>query len=124
MRAVNLLPASGAEKRQNDTQSRIRTTKSIAVASGLALAVVAVVLGLASTQRRTQVGDRQATLDGLETEIAQSETGGAVRAAGAAPGGAHYAAVTTAATGRTAWDRLLGQLSRVMPTGAWLETVQ
>ena len=123
MRAVNLLP-TGSEKGQNETQSRVRTTKSIAVASGLALAVLAVVLGLAFTQTRTQVSDRQATLQGLEAEVARSEAARAATAATGAGMRAHYAAVTTAATGRTAWDRLLGQLSRVMPTGAWLESVQ
>ncbi len=124
MRAVNLLPAAGPDKGQNETRSGIRTTKSIAVAAGLVLVVLAVVLGLAFTQTRTTVSDRQATLHGLEAEVAQSEMAATVTAAGAATMRAHYAAVTAAATGRTPWDGLLGQLSRVMPAGAWLESVQ
>ena len=59
MRAVNLLPAAGPDKGQNETRSGVRTTKSIAVAAGLVLVVLAVVLGLAFTQTRTD-GERPA----------------------------------------------------------------
>jgi Tfp pilus assembly protein PilN len=124
MRAVNLLPASGAERREGENQAGARTIKTIAVAGALALVLVAVVFGFAFMQARSDASDRQATLDGLQTEVAQTEAAAAVTAAAAAHTHAHLSAVTSAASGHTAWDGLLGQLSRVMPRGAWLETLQ
>src|SRR4051795_2355260 len=124
MRAVNLLPAPGAERREGESPASARTIKTIAVAGALALVLVAVVLGFAFTQARSDASDRQAMLDGLQTEVAQTEAAAAVTAAAAARTHAHLSAVTSAASGRTAWDGLLGQLSRVMPRGAWLDTLQ
>src|SRR4051794_4891276 len=121
MRPFNLLPAPGAEKRQEESQ---RSARTIAVAAGLTLVLVAIVLGLAFSQARTGATDRQATLTRLEAEVAQTQTASALTAAEAARTQAHLAAVTSAASGRTAWDGLLGELSRVMPQGAWLESLQ
>ncbi len=115
MRAVNLLPAAGADKGQNETQSRSRRRSRSRSPQASCSCCSRSLLGLAFTQTRANVSDRQATLHGLEAEVAQNEAAAAVTAAAAAQMRAHYAAVTAAATGRTAWDRLLGQLSRVMP---------
>src|SRR4051794_18692837 len=121
MRPFNLLPAPGAEKRQEESQ---RSARTIAVAAGLTLVLVAIVFGLAFSQARTAADDRHATLTRLEAEVAQTQAASALTAAEAARTQAHLAAVTSAASGRTAWDGLLGQLSRVMPQGAWLESLQ
>jgi Tfp pilus assembly protein PilN len=121
MRAFNLLPTPGAEKRQDESR---RSANAMAVAAGLTLVLVAVVVGLAFKQARTTASDRQATLAGLQAEVAQTKAAATVKAAAAAGTQAHLAAVTSAASGRTAWDGLLGQLSRVMPQGAWLDSLQ
>jgi Tfp pilus assembly protein PilN len=124
MRAVNLLPTPRVEKRQDDVQSRARTTKAIAIVAVVALALVAVVLGFAYTHGSSNVSDRQAKLDGLKAEVAQAQAAAAVPGAARATTQAHLAAITSAASGRIAWDGLLGELSRVMPAGAWLQTLQ
>jgi Tfp pilus assembly protein PilN len=124
MRAVNLLPAPRVEKRQDDVQSRARTSKAIAIAAGLVLVLLAIVLGYAFSNGRSQVSDRQAKLDNLQAEVSQAQAAAAVPSAARSTTQAHLAAVTSAASGRIAWDALLAQLSRVMPAGSWLESLQ
>ena len=124
MRAVNLLPAPRVEKRQDDVQSRARTTKAIAIAAGLVLVLVAIVLGFAYTHGSSKVSDRQAKLDSVQAEVARAQAAAAVPSATRDTTQAHLAAVTSAASGRIAWDALLAQLSRVMPAGSWLESLQ
>src|SRR4051794_22045779 len=121
MRPFNLLPAPGAETRHEESQS---SAKRIALAMGLTAVLVAIVFGLAFSQARSGANDRHATLTRLQAEVAQTQAASALTAAEAARTQAHLAAVTSAASGRTAWDGLLGQLSRVMPSGAWLESLQ
>ena len=117
MRAVNLLPAPRAEKRQ-------WTTKSTAVAAGLVFVLVSVAAGFGFVQARSDVSDRQSTLDGLQAEVAQLQASAALSAAETSQMQAHLAAVSAAGSGRMAWDGLLDQLSRVLPQGAWLESLQ
>ena len=124
MRAVNLLPDPRTDKRHADRPSRLQSTKAIAAAAGAVLVLVAAVSGVAFTKARSDVSDRQSTLNGLQAELAGVQAKAAVSAAAADQTQAHLAAVSTAASGRIAWDGLLDQLSRVMPRGAWLESLQ
>jgi Tfp pilus assembly protein PilN len=124
MRAVNLLPAQRVEKRQDDVQSRTRASKAIAVAGGVALVLVAAVCAVAYSHGRSDVRDRQESLGRVQSQVAQAQAAAAVSAAAAAAMQSHLVAITSAASGRTAWDSLLDQLSRVMPNGAWLESLQ
>ena len=124
MRAVNLLPAPRVEKREDKAQNREQTTKVVAIAGGAVLALVAIVLGFTFVQGRSHVSDRKATLAGLQAQVAKTQAAAAVSAAVAAQRQAHLNAVRSAASGRTAWDGLLDQLSRVMPSDAWLESLQ
>jgi Tfp pilus assembly protein PilN len=124
MRAVNLLPAPRIEQRQDDSQSLARTNKAIAIAAGLLLAFVTAAVGFAFVHERSAVNDRQSTLDGLQAKVARTHAATEPSAAVATKKQAHLAAVKSAASGRRAWDDLLDQLARVMPSGASLETLQ
>jgi len=128
MRAVNLLPAPRAEKRQPDAQSAARSTKTIAIAAGAVLALLVAAVAFAFVQGRSHVHNRQAKLALLQSQVEREEGIAAISAKAFAQAQAqsqdHLAAVTSAASGRTAWDSLLDQLSRVMPQGSWLESLQ
>jgi Tfp pilus assembly protein PilN len=124
MRPVNLLPAPRVETRQDDGQSSARTTKAVAIAAGLTLAFVTAAAGFAFMHERSAANDRQSTLDDLQAKIAHTHAATASSAPVATNTQGHLAAITSAASGRMAWDRLLDQLSRVMPPGASLETLQ
>jgi Tfp pilus assembly protein PilN len=125
MRAVNLLPDPRTDKRHDDGRDRLRSTRMIAVAGGAVLVALAVVLGAAFISARSDVHDRQAKLEGVQSQVAAAQVSAAASAAAAAGRTeAHLTAVSTAASQRLAWDGLLDQLSRVMPRGAWLESLQ
>src|SRR3954447_1816947 len=131
MRAVNFLPAPRVETRQDVAQSRARTTRSGALAAGLLVAFVTAALGYAFVHERSTVNDRRSTLDGLHAKVAETRAANAKThadnassAAVAAKTQGHVAAITSAASGRMAWDALLDQLSRVMPPGTSLESLQ
>jgi Tfp pilus assembly protein PilN len=124
MRAVNLLPAPRVEQRQDDGRRRERTTKAVAIAAGLLLVFVTAALALAFVHERSDVNDRRSTLNGLEAQVAQTHAAAASSAAAAAATQAQITAITSAASGRIAWDALLNQLSRVLPSGASLVSLQ
>jgi len=124
MRAVNLLPAPRADKRQESSQSRVQPTTAVAAAAAAVLVLAAVAVGVAFSQGRSTVNDRRSKLDALQAQVARTQATATVSAALAAQVQSHLSAVTTAASGRTAWDTLLDQLSRVMPTGSWLDSLQ
>src|SRR3954452_23948406 len=124
MRAVNLLPAPRVETPQDVAHGRARTTKASALAAGLIVAFVTAAVGFAFVHERSAANDRRATLDGLHAKVVQTQAAKASSAAVAAKEQGHLAALTSAASGRMAWDGLLDQLSRVMPPGASLETLQ
>lgn len=124
MYAVNLLPAPRVETREVEVQSRARVSTAGAIAAGLLVAFVMAAIGLAFAQERSGVNDRQATLDGLQAKVAKSHAAAASSPAVATKTQGHLAAVTSAASGRMAWDGLLDQLARVMPPGTSLDTLQ
>jgi len=124
MRAVNLLPAPRVEQRQDDGRHRGRTTKVVAIAAGVLLVCVTAALAAAFVHERSAVNDRQSTLNGLQAKVAQTHAAAASSAAAAAATQAQITAITSAASGRIAWDDLLNQLSRVMPSGASLVSLQ
>src|SRR4051794_10378287 len=117
MRAFNLLPAPRVETRQDDGRRSARTTSAVAIAAGLMVAVVTASLGFAFMQERSAVNDRRSTLGGLQTQVAETHVAAAPSAPVATKTQGHLAAITSAASGRMAWDRLLDQLARVMPPG-------
>src|SRR3954463_14907177 len=123
MRAFNLLPAPRVETRQDDGRRSARTTRAVAIAAGLMVTVVTAAVGFAVVQERSAVNDRRSTLDGLRAQVAQTHVAAATSAPVATKTQGHLAAITTAASGRTAWDGLLDQLARVMPPGTSLETL-
>jgi Tfp pilus assembly protein PilN len=102
----------------------LRTTNGIAAAAGAVLVLVAVLVGFAFVQGRSNVSDRRTTLDRLEAQVTRNQASASVSAAVAAQAQAHLAAFTAASAGRAAYDNLLDQLGRVLPRGAWLETLQ
>ena len=115
MRAVNLLPSDA----QVSTRKRPTLTQVLVPA---AVAVPVVALAAMFVPANAQVGDRQTELESLKTELAmlpqpqdpgidQGIEGVQARRA---------AVVADVLSRRTAWDRVLRQLSLVMPQEIWL----
>jgi Tfp pilus assembly protein PilN len=115
MRAVNLLP--------RDDPSR-RTKTNIPVVVGVAGAVLSTALvGMMFMSASGAVHDRQQQLDSLRAELAVVPP--PVQQSSAQAGlqeqqKARVAAVATAMTRRVAWDRVLREVTLVLPEDVWL----
>ena len=70
------------------------------------------------------MSDRRTTLERLEAQVAQVQVDASASAAVAAQAQAHLSAFAAASSGRANWDGLLDQVARVLPPGAWLDTLQ
>jgi Tfp pilus assembly protein PilN len=118
MQAVNLLP--------RDDPNR-RTKTNIPVVVGVAGAVLSTVLiAMMYMSASGTVHDRQQQLDTLRAELAvvpppvqqsSAQTGLAAEQK------ARVAAISTAMSRRVAWDRVLREVTLVLPTDVWLQSI-
>jgi Tfp pilus assembly protein PilN len=118
MKAVNLIPTE---------QRRAQSSGALAGSSYIVLGVLAVLLLMVAgyvltsnnvNQRKSDAAEAKAKADQLEAEVA---------ARGAYTNfaqikDARLASVSTVADTRFDWERLMRELSRVMPSGSWLQT--
>jgi Tfp pilus assembly protein PilN len=121
MRAFNLMP--GDEPREK------KGSRAALPQIGVALLGVLVFAGLAGGYLFTSAGvtSKQSELDDLRAQLAELEVPakkpvvGAVGAEAAAEGQARTTALSSALASRIAWDRLLREISLVLPEGVWLK---
>ena len=120
MRAVNLLP-------RDEVVRSFEAKRGIAFGAGAGIALVTVVLVTMTLSAGGAVSEKQAELDGLRAEIAaipvpvvkDKSTDDAL----AAEKGARVGALSSALTTRIAWDRVLRQVSLVLPDDVWLTSL-
>ena len=117
MRAVNLLP--------RDEAKRSFEAKRGVVFGGVGGAALATaVLGSMLISAGGAVGSKQAELDALRAQIAAIPAVPVIDTsredALAAEKGARVGALSAALAGRVAWDRVLRQVSLVLPEDVWL----
>jgi Tfp pilus assembly protein PilN len=119
VRAVNLIPADHARKRRS-----VGTFAQLAVVSPI---VVAAALAGGYFVTKSQVEDRRGTLRVLQDELARLPKPAAespANAALAAQRDQRVRALAAALQGRIAWDRILREVSSVLPEDIWLTTLQ
>jgi Tfp pilus assembly protein PilN len=117
MRAVNLLP--------KDAVRVVTRVQKIAVGVGTGGAVILTALmAMMFLSASSKVRDAQLTLDDLKAQLAIIPPPAAGPSAGAtalaAEQGPRVAAVTAALQRRVAWDRVMRELSLVLPEDVWL----
>jgi Tfp pilus assembly protein PilN len=120
MRAVNLLPE---DARGDRGAAALLTTTSVAAVGAALFAAVLIIVGVSFVQAHGKVSDRQETLDSLTQEVTALQAQRAASASSQTTDQARVAAFTAAASGRMAWDGLLDDLSRVLPAGSWLTSL-
>jgi Tfp pilus assembly protein PilN len=117
MRAVNLLPGDGAK----------RSKTNVPVLVGVAGAVVVcALLSFMFLSASSQVHDKQNELNAINAQIAVIPPPPPPDAAGAALASqqkARLTALSGALSKRVAWDRVLRNLSLVLPSDVWLSTL-
>ena len=117
MRAVNLLP--------KDAVRTVTRVQKIAVGVGTGGAVILTALmAMMFLSASSKVHDAQLTLNDLKAQLAIIPPPAAGPSAGAtalaAQQGPRVAAVTAALQRRVAWDRVMRELSLVLPQDVWL----
>jgi Tfp pilus assembly protein PilN len=123
MEAINLLPA-GAIRRNRWGAADANAAKRVLVTAATAAGVVIVASGAAFVQAHNTVSDRQATLDGLQEQVAAAQATAASAQAARANVAARRNAVTTVTSQRITWEQVLRDLARVLPANVWLQNLQ
>jgi Tfp pilus assembly protein PilN len=120
MKAVNLIPTE---------QRRAQATGSRSGSAYVLIGVLATLLAMAAayaftannvTDRQSKAAAAKAEADRLEAEAAQRESFTNF----AAIKQTRLASVNAIANSRFDWERLMRELSRVMPSGSWLQTTE
>ena len=118
MRAVNLLPVDARVGRRRPPSA------PVAVAAVGVLAVSLLVMGFVSA--RSDVDKREQELAGLERELAASRRAAKPEPAQtgrAAERDQRFTALNDAMSQRLAWDRVLREVSLVLPDDVWLSNL-
>jgi Tfp pilus assembly protein PilN len=120
MRAVNLLPRDAPVK-------SFAANRGVAFGGVGGAALVTAVLATMVLGAGGAVSEKQAELDSLRAQIAavprpvEQDSGGDAQLA--VEKGARVGALSLALNGRVAWDRVLRQVSLVLPEDVWLTTL-
>lgn len=117
MRAVNLLP-------RDDPKRSFEAKRGVAFAAAAGAALVTMLLVSMTMSAAGAVGDKQAELDALRAQIAAIPSAPVEDASAedalAVEKGARVGALSAALADRVAWDRVLRQVSLVLPEDVWL----
>jgi Tfp pilus assembly protein PilN len=120
MRAVNLLP-------RDEVKRSFEAKRGVAFAAAGGAALATVVLVTMTMSASGAVGEKQAELDGLRAEIAAIPAPVVKDTSAddvlAAEKSARVGALSSALTTRIAWDRVLRQVSLILPEDVWLTSL-
>jgi Tfp pilus assembly protein PilN len=116
MRPVNLVPNDQRRRSPRDGSGKGAQALLGVLAVVLAMAVVYVLSSNSVTERESQAEEARMEADGLEAKAA--DKGSFTDFADIAQ--TRAASVADAASTRFDWERLMRELSRVMPEGSWL----
>jgi Tfp pilus assembly protein PilN len=123
MEAVNLLPAYARPGHPWAAVGKDLSARRV-LKGGSVLACVAVVgLGLGYVYERSVVNDRRATLADVQAEVAVAEAKAAPFRSAQAAAAARMAAAGTVSSRRVVWERLLADVSRVLPKQVYLKSL-
>jgi Tfp pilus assembly protein PilN len=115
MRAVNLLP--------KDVEAPKQGPSTVAVALGATAVLAAALLAIGRVSADSSVSDRQTALAAAQADLASLPALPAQPSSSSAipqERAARVAALSAALTTRVAWDRVLREVSLVLPDDVWL----
>jgi Tfp pilus assembly protein PilN len=123
MEAVNLLPAYARPGHPWAAVGKDLSARRV-LKGGSVLACVAMVgLGLGYVYERSVVNDRRATLADVQAEVAVAEAKAAPFRSAQAAAAARMAAAGTVSEKRVVWERLLADVSGVLPKQVYLQSL-
>jgi Tfp pilus assembly protein PilN len=119
MRAVNLLP-------RDDPRSRSRQTNPVVLGGVVGAVAATAILAAVFLTVSAGVADKQERLDAAQAELDATPVPPPADASGATleqEKSARVVALSTALGARIAWDRVLREISLVLPEDVWLSTL-
>lgn len=124
MRAVNLLPLEARYRKKWWAADAVPASpKRILAGGGILAAILVLSLGAAYLLQKSIVADRQETKAALEQKVVVAETEAAQIRAQQDNATARLTAFTTVTSQRITWDKVLRDLSRVLPRNADLQSL-
>jgi Tfp pilus assembly protein PilN len=123
MNAVNLLPAYARPGNPWAAIGKDISSRRV-LTGGAAVACAAVAgLGLGYVHERSLVNDRRATLADVQTQVAAVDAKAAPLRAAQSAAAARTAVVATVSSSRVGWEKVLADLSRVLPSQVYLQSL-
>jgi Tfp pilus assembly protein PilN len=123
MEAVNLLPAYARPGHPWAAVGRDLSARRVLKAGSVVACVAVVGLGLGYAYERSVVNDRRATLADVQAEVAVADAKAAPFRSAQAAAAARLAAAGTVSEQRVAWERLLADVSSVLPKQVYLQSL-
>jgi len=123
MEAVNLLPAYARPGHPWAAIGKDLSSRRVLTAAGAVACVAVLGLGLGYIHERSVVNDRRATLADVQVQAAAADAKAAPLRDAQAAAAARLAAVQTVSSGRVKWESLLADLSRVLPSQVYLQSL-
>jgi Tfp pilus assembly protein PilN len=123
MEAVNLLPAYARPGHPWAAVGRDLSARRVLKAGSVVACVAVLGLGLGYVYERSAVNDRRATLADVQAEVAVADAKAAPLRSAQAAAAARMAAAATVSEKRVAWEQLLADLSRVLPSQVYLQSL-
>ncbi len=121
MRAVNLLPDD--RQREQEGKSGYLTAKWVVPLGAGLLTIACIFVGFTFVNERNEVSNKRETLQAFQQELTQARAQQATTTAALNDTQARLATFNSAALARISWDTLLADVSRVLPSGAWLSNL-
>jgi Tfp pilus assembly protein PilN len=124
MEAVNLLPAYARPRHRWLTAGEDISPHRVLTAGGIAACVAVLGLGAGYAHERSVVNDKRATLADVQAQAATADAKAAPLRAAQAAAAARMATADTVSSTRIAWEKVLADLSRVLPSEVYLQSLQ
>jgi Tfp pilus assembly protein PilN len=121
MEAVNLLPAYARPGHPWAAVGKDLSARRVLKAGSVVACVAVLGLGLGYAYERSVVNDRSAALADVQAEVAVADAKAAPLRSAQAAAAARMAAAGTVSSRRIAWERLLADVSRVLPRQVYLQ---
>jgi Tfp pilus assembly protein PilN len=123
MEAVNLLPAYARPGHPWAAIGKDLSAGRVLKAGSVVACVAVLGLGLGYVHERSAVNDKRAALTDVQAEVAVADAKAAPLRAAEAAAAARMAAAGTVSSQRIAWEPVLRDLSRVLPSQVYLESM-
>jgi Tfp pilus assembly protein PilN len=120
MQAVNLLPAYARPGHPWGAVGKDLSPRRVLKAGSVVAFVAVLGLGFGYLHGRSVVNDKRAELADVQAEVAVADSKAAPLRATQAAAAARMAVAGTASSKRIAWEQLLADLSRVLPSHVYL----